>query len=857
MRDISSASLAKLATNYGTEPVNILAIQWTPDGPLSHYGDRTISGFIQGRILSISQIDNVVDVSGGGYSESVQITLDDHDGSIKAILDAHDVHKRPCYIYQWFEGLDLSERFIVFQGQVSSPITWREGDRSVSFTIVSKLEDREIGFSAEEGAFESIPERLVGQPWPMVFGTALDVPALALTEPRLGTITSGAAIRDFTLPLEIQMLTGLFVNMQVLQLMFFDLAAYALENGNEAAATEYQAELSQILIRQADLANQINQLEEELADQIEQETPTLTVLGGENFPQNQTLTIDINEGLFTGYFQGQTFHILSRQHPRFGEVEQPFAYVTFVIDNPGGLQPRELVQYTERIIGEKADFFFAPAGSRVKLASGEPQDYVASIVPGNVLNVSAYRAFEGVKRLVTVPPELYSVRVESFGSIGAVIVRLDQPLSNRAGEGWEDEIYVTFESSIGPNVADILEYLIAVWTPELSTDSLSFDHIRSVTASYPANFAILDRKNVIQVLKEISRQARCAIWLSGTTFKMRYLPEVPDAVTTITESDIMPKSMEVSHTETEDLVTKLTAEWRESYAAVEPNKVILKHNVKKYGTMESVEDYYIYNSQELVVKSATFWLIRQANTWKRVKFSTPISKLQLETLDGVELDFNTGYIANEDVIGIVEKADYDSDRHEIDFEVWTPVKAGTMVTYDFAYPAEVDQTLLFPTVEEIAAGNAGGDGPGKNANGQLLPPTFAIVPGYRIHQDYGDPRPSDTGDVAPPLPTNLILASLFDLNDPGLETSDYDQTPYAPGVVSTQIDIRRTQIVDSATGEAATLDSFFNQVKDGTIHLKPSITISDETNESPFNFVYDATIGQFAPEAAHLYDDEA
>jgi len=111
----------------------------------------------------------------------------------------------------------------------------------------------------------------------------------------------------------------------------------------------------------------------------------------------------------------------------------------------------------------------------------------------------------------------------------------------------------------------------------------------------PSNFALLEQKNIVQVLEEIARQARCAIWLNGNTFYLRYLPEEPTATITISQSDIVPKSMEVFHTDTEDLVTKLTAEWRPHYAVDEPNKVILQHNVRKYGTHEKTEEYYIYN----------------------------------------------------------------------------------------------------------------------------------------------------------------------------------------------------------------------------------------------------------------------
>ena len=41
----------------------------------------------------------------------------------------------------------------------------------------------------------------------------------------------------------------------------------------------------------------------------------IQILGGEDFPQNQTVTIQIENCLFTGYFQGQNFYVSSRSNP--------------------------------------------------------------------------------------------------------------------------------------------------------------------------------------------------------------------------------------------------------------------------------------------------------------------------------------------------------------------------------------------------------------------------------------------------------------------------------------------------------------------------------------------------------------
>ena len=70
-------------------------------------------------------------------------------------------------------------------------------------------------------------------------------------------------------------------------------------------------------------------------------------------------------------------------------------------------------------------------------------------------------------------------------------------------------MYITFQSSVGPNIVDILDYIIDNYT-DLTYDQASFDYVRTKLAPFPANFPLLQRKNVIAVLKEIVFQSRCA-----------------------------------------------------------------------------------------------------------------------------------------------------------------------------------------------------------------------------------------------------------------------------------------------------------------------------------------------------------
>jgi hypothetical protein len=227
--------------------------------------------------------------------------------------------------------------------------------------------------------------------------------------------------------------------------------------------------------------------------------------------------------------------------------------------------------------------------------------------------------------------------------------------------------------------------------------------------------------------------------------------------------------MVIGHTATEELVTKFVAKWIYDYAKDEPNRAIYRYNIKKYGTQEREFDFFIYNILELVTKSATFWLIRMANTWRRLKFKTPIKKLQAEVFDVAEVTLPD--FADTNIKCLIEQASYDSETYEITFDMWTPVRSGERTQYDFAWPAYIDITLLYPTEGDLLDGIAGGSGPNVDveppsshplAQPQGFNANFKNYPGVSCKNnfgeqvyadfcrpDHGDKIPSDIDDEKP------------------------------------------------------------------------------------------------------------
>jgi len=814
MRNLSAAAINAVRTRLGTEPIVIIKIAWDAENEhmTNMYADRDI-GTIPGKILDVSTIDNVISIDQSEDSAEMDITLDDTDGSIKAIMNEHDIHKRDVWVYHWFEGLDLADKFLLIRGKISSPVSWNEGERSVSFSVVTQIEDKEVGFSPEEGQFPFVPKDMVGTTWPSIFGTPYDVPAVQCNRALTGTTLCPVSI-----------LTGVSAHLnagwgsnppdfrqaqqsrQHYDYMFADW--YGVDDDEASKALDQVNEISNQIVKTAEdwYRSQMCALEQ----RYETVNAALAkgsgcnpihILGGEDFPRGG-LTLQIGGGIFVGHFGEENtefddkFYVTNKWHapsesasssasqdrdslwcktppkpanivklegkiPCVGSLSKPPSDLTsgkFMIAG-------DCVRRTIRIYwyndpeedtpdSDVLQHFWGDAGSQVSIVGDEPITYIVSIVPGTVLTVKAFKDFHGIKILSTVPTELYEVKNVSYGPIDTVQVVLTNTLSLMEDENWSDDLYVTFESDVGPNICDILIYLIDVYS-DMTYDPVSFAEVGEKLDIFPANFALLERKNLVSVLNEIAFQARCSLRLIDGVFYIRYLAEEPTAVDTITEQDIETNTISMELTSTENLVTKYTATWRLSYAQPELNKLILRHNIRKYGIQEEEYEYYIYHHPDTIYKIATFWLIRKSNTWKRLSFKTFLNKMNLEAFDAVTLSFQSPYIANGDIKATVEVADLETSDQSMSLNCWLPVKSGEMEAYDFAWPANVNPEWVFPTSREIDLGLAGGDGPGAQATGDLPVGYYESLIGEGVvyvggpaiglssHGDYGDRSPSD------------------------------------------------------------------------------------------------------------------
>lgn len=785
MRTLTTDALASVNTAKGTKPLILVEVQWVASGAIYKYADKDIGAY-KGQLLNVGTMDDVVKITGGSASGQVALVLNDTDGQLKTIIDTHDIHKRPCWVYQLFEGLATTDKILLMRGEISSPVVWDEGAQQLNFDVITRIESTEIGFSIEEGQFPLLPIDLVGKAWPLAFGSVVNVPALRITSPREGTLADGFGIHDYTLRRRIQLANALCCPPN--SIIGYN-TAFGLNPTNATANvnpnTGHGSDISSTfgtggVIPQGNVTlpdttpnangsvvngtssgtgtgvssvpiygpdpncvknrcDTVAQLNFDLVQQKAFEFPTIRIYNGPQFVQNTPIVLAIGGAYVHGSFNGEIFTVTQYVHgdavtnktfsgpptqPQLDFVLGQDANRKAVLTGFGSENPADhtaaFLMLENRTPGEvsgncvdgvftditdcqslsmkslsdyhAANFQWVNAGAKVTYAYDEEIVYVANIIPSTVKCVTAYRTLDDGRRiLLVVPSDYYTIRTTNYTTYNAVEIVFNKALSLQ-GIGWEDVIYVSLDSSVGPNTVDILEWLITTYTT-FGIDATSFAAVETLIDNYPSHFALLQRKNILQALDEISFQARCALHLRDNTFYIKYLPITPTTVDTITEDHVTQNTLKLTSTTTEELVTKFVVTWNDNYA-IAPKLLILRNNINKYGTHEQQFDFYIYDRYQLVEKSALFWLIRKSNTWRKATFTTPLVKLPLETFDDVLI--NLPDICDGSIPAEIESATIDPTNNSISFDIWLSSVAGTRVKYPWAYSASTTPDQLWP-----------------------------------------------------------------------------------------------------------------------------------------------------------------
>lgn len=449
------------------------------------------------------------------------------------------------------------------------------------------------------------------------------------------------------------------------------------------------------------------------------------------------------------YFTGRDITYISQ----VSEIIPPFW-----LDYLGGLDFETFMDEVRML--PDAEAWVGNIGDVITNDANFQETYVANILPSSIRSVMAYKNEGGYRRLVPVPTAYYSKNESyAYGPMLCTIITLRRPLREYKDENWEDGIYVSLVSSVGPNPVDVIEYLLGAYTT-LVPDATSFDAVRTKLSNYPTHFAVLDKKDSLQLIEDIAYQSRCAVWVVSGVMHITYLPEYTSPVMTITESDIEVNSFELTLTDTENLVTKSVSTYVTDYVQESPYQLILRANLNRYGEQVDTYDYYALTNRGLVEKTATYWMIQKANTWKQVRFKGMLNLLKLEPFDIVLLNLSSPFVASDggsdySISCRVMNISYDSDDESVGITLWVPIRAGEMAQFQFAWPSGLTATDIYPTLEDAITGNAGNDFNSDVPLGVAYNPYDNSLLAFRPN-DYGDITPTDSTDVEPLDPIDGI-----------------------------------------------------------------------------------------------------
>lgn len=808
MRNISDNALAMIQRDNNVEPVVIVKVYWSGlSNPATSYCDsKYATEGLLGRLLKLGTIEDVVDITAAASSTSLQITLDDSVGDIKAIFDGTDIHKLYVEVQQWFTGISLNDAFTLFEGQISTPIEWSEGERTLRFDVVSLIEDLEVGYSLEEANVPAIPAQLVGETIPVIFGTVVGMKAIPLNLTPSIILSAGFGMID-VLQWRVEL-----ANLAKAIQQAYDNSRAAWQQGIAEAiiASHYKSAFTDVgTVDEFGFTNDPSQAEQhDLAaqDYFRQSSKYMEekiklsneyFLRNSEFEAEQKISIDVSlpsaEYLNGVLIYRDAFGNIVANHPAAGG---PMPFPVFIqyhnfpqgvpsfifrgqfgnyvgtITTTGGLTPQlvsitniELLTDTKIKVGTLAYNFALPKGAvfdeynrvgqqpkfvwidgGVEIKVFEfPRVFYLGYDISNLLNVWANSKYG--RRIV--PSNLYQF-IPGAGVVPAQLV-FSIPLEAFEGE-WQSGSVEVDVTGLASNAIDVMAFAIETFST-LEIDTASFAATRPTV--FNCNFALLTRMNVVQFLKEVAYQSRCAIWMKAKRVFVKNLAYASPPIASITDSDVETNSLIISSTPTEAIITKYIAEWKYNLHEQDFNEVILRYNIKKYGRVEQRYNYFCYNQYEFVEKVAEFWMIRVSNSWKLCRFKVNLNHLQIETFDTITLQFHEKLVATDSVDVIVQKATFNSDDHSIEIECWCPVRLGEMIPYGYAFPGTFQTIYPNQNDPNIQTGNPL-DGiiyPPIPVN---FPPAWSIIFKHNGSLSSG----SGTGETPPELQIITALANV-------------------------------------------------------------------------------------------------
>lgn len=694
MRTLSVGTSIKANTALGTEPIIVIKIDW-PTG-VRYYAEKTIAFNGQAckpALMNAFEIASTPKTVASSEISTVGIELSDTDGNLKTIVNTDQIQGSFCTIYNYYVGTNSSDAVILIKGKISGDINWSEGERKLSFSIDNGIKEQEVGYSLSEGDIPNMSLDMIGESFPLCFGTVLKVPATRLYPQILGTVKTGwcRALTDWgttptlnTSPIEIDGGSS-FPQAELITMDFQGIRCQGTFDGNKFYPTTFNDNhYTNVLFSDRDFGDP------DVANPkvVWLTSSTVSLMGKycyiydvgfPNLAQYNQVNLCIKQVGNKCWFEddwtcitigapdGQPTLLSSKLKDSDGDDSDPVRVGKFLavakyprqdwyadftaMPDATGEYVWIMLKYT-RTTGIES--WFLGEGCPARRYTGTTDIYIANCVPSTeILEVFGHRTLNSENIFVPIPSSYYTKSLANTSIISGqsfTTISFPKILEDYEYENWSGDVYVSLRSTkptradkTHSNVSDIIKWLLQTYT-DLSIDDNSFNSVASKVENFPTNFAIFDNPKVVELCQRIAYESRCAIAIRDHTAYLYYLSETPTSAFTATEDNIALKSLQLGFTPIEEVFTKTTNKWYRDYSGrkKEEGRYVKKSStIATYGLLEDEYEWLIYNIDSLVKLSADFWGYRKSNIWRTAKYSHFLEALTLETFDVSTLSFNT------------------------------------------------------------------------------------------------------------------------------------------------------------------------------------------------------------------------
>jgi hypothetical protein len=752
MRFLTGGATSAIATRTGLEPIVFVVIFW--GGGTYWFASKAGTG-ARPTIISLGDCVNEKRAAHKGSTGAASVTFDDSDGFLKSVIDTILTEKAAAQVLLGFEGYSSHDLILLLNGKVVGPVSYSEGERTLTLTVEPQVESQEAGFSPSD-EFPDLAPEAIGVPWPMLFGTVEHSPCPIVRKHVEGFLKAPIRLNS---------------------------SIYKVSSDGQSITISEDCTVSTFL-------------GDDSADS------TIYIRGGNDFHQGSEIKIIVDGVVFKGRFDGETFTVTGANLPRYENVtfasrsglsfddnyharvpaktylsgmyiymgkssnyvskqEGDVVELRHISLNPTTHDPLPLgpsqtidkayvimkngavgataslledlidsIQsgyketskarigalkyFFDQMQGQSDIFWQAPADTSVRLFDkADPDIYIVSCV--QCASVDAVYGHKSVtyadgttrKVLAPIPTDYYDVQLSSNYPVNGVNVTgliFNTPLKDFEDEGWDDKVFASATSTIGPNVADIIEFILNTYVPDLNT--IGFNQAGGHTDD--ANFAYRQRRNALDLASDIAWQAKCALRTDSNTAELIYLAIQPGTVLNLGEGNTELGSLKLSFTPTTQIKTKLVARWSETdkdktqpgpynelraqrlintiYSIIESDSSsrrmdehveVYRENIDVFGLLEDQVDIFIFNNADSIDSTLQFWGHRYANSWRTVELVTFLNGAALQSFDNVLLNYASPELWNlVNVQGEVESTSLNFKEKTVSLKLWLPIIAG-------------------------------------------------------------------------------------------------------------------------------------------------------------------------------------